>query len=440
VATLDQALDLLRRSDRSFQRTQHRRRRVLLALALTVGPIYLGGLALAVILLIRVWQGGDWLIDFWGPVMSALIFPVVIARVTIYEDSRKPLFEPIAALRDALRRGDDARAPKVNPPAGSAELPPPTSVATGRIGPVRRASGMAGLVAILCAVGALVLLAICVPAFLTTNMGQAGVIGAAISAAALLPTALLLLLYGMRSYGRFSVTVDEAGLRWRTPSGRRQRLAWADAYALFELHRTASLATNPETQYAALGTRTALAWRLPNARTELRERTQSAALCRAITERTGLPLHNATAETMRIVGEVSPEAPGAQRRSTVPKDEVRRRFKVLGILAAPALVVAVIAGGLQVYQPRYYDAFYGQATAHSPLATDPLTQDDGVWPVADEATFAGGAYHIAEYSWEPVPRTYDTNSAWTVVVRCAGLALAFRPGRQGGPTSQTETV
>jgi hypothetical protein len=38
------------------------------------------------------------------------------------------------------------------------------------------------------------------------------------------------------------------------------------------------------------------------------------------------------------------------------------------------------------------------------------------------------------------PELVDTNSAWTVVVRCAGLALAFRPGRQGGPTSQTETV
>lgn len=421
MASMDKVLDLLRRSDGSFRGTQHRQRRVLLTLALTVGPIYLGTLVLAVVLLIRTWQGGDWLVEFWGPFAATAPFSTSLIRVAIYDDDRKPLFAPAAELRNAVRRADDAVAPKVEPPAGASEISAPSPFSGGRIGPVRRTTSMAGLVAIICGVAVLVVLAIWVPAFLSTGVGDVGVRGAGISTAALLPLACLLFLYGARAYGRFTINLDAAGLRWRTPGGQRVRLTWADAYALFEVHRTASLATNPETQYAALGTRSALAWRLPNARAESRERTSSAEQCRAITEHAGLPLRDVTAEAMRVVGQAKQTPLGPKNRAGVPKVEVRRRFKMLGIIASPVLVVGLVAGGLQIYQPHYYENLYTQARAHAPTYTDPLTSDMGNWPTGSHASFAGGACNFAldDQTWqvdELAPKTND-NSLIEVTTR-----------------------
>jgi hypothetical protein len=58
VANLDNVLGLLRRSDHSFHRTARRQRWVMIAGALTIGALYVGGIVAVINNLIRVWQGG----------------------------------------------------------------------------------------------------------------------------------------------------------------------------------------------------------------------------------------------------------------------------------------------------------------------------------------------------------------------------------------------
>ena len=387
---MDQVLDLLRRSDRSFRRARGAYRRLLIALLLVVGPFYIGSLIFAGVGLVHAWQGGDWLEMFWLPFAIAAPFATSLTKFAVIPDDRQVLYQPIADLRVAIRSGDEALAPKAELAVSAA---PPLFDPTGRtrIGPLRRPQSTAGTVYMICGGLALMALIISVPAAIAAGSSLA----ALIVSATLAPLACLLLLVGVRTLGSFSVNADASGLRWRRPSGRRVHLAWTDAHALFEVHRIAGLYGNPETHFVVSGERAALAWRLPNAILATAASARSADLCRLVTEHTGLPLRNATTEAQRIASQAEPKLVfGVRMQSKPSSHEIRRRFKMLGLIASPALLLALVGGGLQLAQPAYYEHLYAQAHSHAPIHIDPMTSDIGYWPAGKNASFTSGAYTV----------------------------------------------
>jgi MFS family permease len=197
---MDQVLDLLRRSDRSFRRARGAHRRLLIALLLVVGPFYIGSLIFAGIGLVHAWQGGDWLEMFWHPFAIAAPFATSLTKFAVIPDDRQVLYQPIADLRVAIRSGDEALAPKSEPAVSAA---PFVFGPTGRVrvGPLRRPQSTAGTVYMICGGLALMALIISVPA----AMAAGSLLAALIVSASLAPLAGLLLLLGARTLGSFSV-------------------------------------------------------------------------------------------------------------------------------------------------------------------------------------------------------------------------------------------
>ena len=415
MAKMDQVLDLLRRSDRSFHRARSAHRRLLIALLLVIGPFYLGALIFAVVGLVHACQGGDWLEMFWLPFAIAAPFATSITKFAVIPDDRQALYQPVTDLRAAIRSGDEALAPKAEPADSAA---PFVFDPTGRVrvGPLRRPPSTAGTVYMICGGLALMALIISVPAAMAAGSSLAVLV----VSTSLAPLAGLLLLLGARTLGSFNVRADTHGLRWRRPSGSPARLAWTEVHALYEVHRIAGLFGNPETHFVVAGERAALAWRLPNANQSTLASVRSADLCRVVTENTGLPLRNATTEAMRIAGQAEPMLPVARSGGNkVPRAEVLRRLKILGLISSPALVLALTAGGLQLYQPNYYEHLYDQAQSHAPLYSNSFDQPDADWPTSSDAMFVEGTYQLTEDVTEPVPHMYN-NALYEVTGKVYG--------------------
>src|SRR5260370_28639361 len=114
---LNDALALLSLNDRQFARAWRRSRRPLGWLAiisLVINVVFLG---FAIIVLIRAWQGGDWLSNYWVPVLSTGQSFLLTVRLALWRDQRARLYAPLAELRETLRIGDNTRAPLLSLPA-----------------------------------------------------------------------------------------------------------------------------------------------------------------------------------------------------------------------------------------------------------------------------------------------------------------------------------
>jgi hypothetical protein len=429
MAQIEAVLDLLRRTDRQFTRTQRRYPRIRLAMYLFVGSIYCFALSVLIPMLVKTWQGGDWL-AFWAAAMPMAAIGASSVRVIVWTDPRAELYAPLAALRDAARTGDSTLAPTEVAPRDALESSLPLNDTT-RIGPLRRPVGTAPLVLVGLGVLKLAILAVAGPYALATG----SLLAAAILFATLFPAGALLALLGGRAWSPLYVRTDTQGARWRLPSGRLARIAWQDARAFFQIRYSPRWGAARATQYVLDAGQAVLSWRVIDVRADAQADAPNTAIswqfCRIITERTGLPLRDLSVEALRIA---SLSGPGSKPHPS--RAEVWRRLRVLGVVLLPFLVLASVAVALMLYGPWYYAGLYAQAHAHRPLYTDALAAYDGDWPVTAGATFKGGAYQLTNGPtlntvYMPAPRTYNdalfevsarTNSGYEL----GGVGLAIQ--------------
>src|SRR5258706_12248548 len=220
--------DLLARSDRSFARTQHRMRTIKLWILGIVGCLYVGFLVLFAVAFVVVWHEGDWL-SYWAVLASVGPIGVGVARVALWRDSRADLFAPIAELRQAIRDGDETRAPVAETsrePSGDVPADP------SRLGPLRRPTAT-GAVATLWSLAVLALVVPCVGVPLALGAGNGHL--ALLLVAAALPPGIICILLGRRFISPLFVRIDPDGLRWRRPLGLTAFAAWRDAQSFFAL-------------------------------------------------------------------------------------------------------------------------------------------------------------------------------------------------------------
>jgi hypothetical protein len=418
--------DLLARSDRSFARTQHRLRTIKVWILGPFGCLYVGSLVYWTVAFVAVWHDGDWLF-YWAGLMGVAPIGIGFARFALWRDSRADLFAPVAQLRQAIRDGDETLAPVAETPR---EPTSDVSSDPSRLGPLRRPAAT-GTIATLWVIAALVLLVPCVGVPLALGAGN-GSLALLFAAAGLLP-GLVCALLGWCLLSPLFVRSDHDGLRWRRPIGLVAFVAWRDAKGLFSLTYASPFANDRETLYVLDGSTATLVWRA-GADTESVASLRSPALmlCQLITEYAGLPLRDVTAQAKRIAlgseGTVPHTSPGARTlvgASHLPGEEIRHRFRMLGVALSPFLTLALVSLGAMVGQAPYFEHLYVQAHSHVALYRDALTHADGDWPDNAFSHFEKGVYHVQQTeNW-----TYPTD---VVAPHRYDHALVEVSGRTGG--------
>lgn len=367
------------------------------------GCLYIGSLVLSVIAFMTAWHGGDWL-WYWVAFLSSSQLGFPLARVALWRDGRASLFGPVAELRQAIQNGDDTVATVV----GSSLIGSRNVFAeSGWIGPLRRPAAW-GTIATLWSIAVLALAVYCVGVPLALGAGNRLV--ALLLAGAGLALGLVCVLLVWRVLGPLYVRIGIDGLRWRSPFGRMAFAPWRDARRYFSLTYARPLSSDRETLYALNGDTVALAWREGSATmSATSSHSPSLELRHLITERTGLPLRDVTAQAKRI-------ALGARIQSGVSrpsKTEITHRLRVAGVVLSPFLLLALVSLIAMLGQAPFNEYLYARAHAHAALYHDPLTRANGAWPDNAFSHFDQGAYHLQRsendefQTYVAVPGRYD---------------------------------
>lgn len=306
MSQMSEVTDLLIRTDQDFDYTQRRSRRTKVLLCAILGPFYVAAIVGSVFLLVRLWQGADPLIQFWVPFTFSISFAIHLTRffVACSSDSRAPLFAPVAAFRQAIHAGDITLAPLAtddSPPA----LDLLSATATNRIGPLRRPMKWSNpfVVRALTLLVAAILVA---PPTLAAFSVQAGMI---LGVALLLPTAISCL-FAYRTVGPVHVRVDADGLRWPRLLGGYHRLLWRGAQSLIQFGDVSMFIDDRKTTFILYGAKRVFTWQITGGAWRQRARVASQSLLRALSQHTGLPLRDTSAEVRRLAYQVQdPIAP-----------------------------------------------------------------------------------------------------------------------------------
>ncbi|HEU4785252.1 MAG TPA: hypothetical protein VFS83_18080 [Ktedonobacterales bacterium] len=206
-------------------------------------------------------------------------------------------------------------------------------------------------------------------------------------------------------------------------------MAWRDATSFFTLSPAFVFANGRATLYVLQCGPRVLAWRADADTKSLASLySPSRKLQQLITEYTGLPLRDVTAQAEQIAwgpGEElgafggstlqSPLRPLSSRgarvqtrlqasvlasmRRTVSHStarEIGHRFRVLGVVLSPFLILTLVSLVAMLGQAPYFDHLYAEAHAHRAVYRDALTQANSDWPVNAFAHFAQGGYHFQE--------------------------------------------
>ncbi|HEX8035624.1 MAG TPA: hypothetical protein VF510_17330, partial [Ktedonobacterales bacterium] len=345
-------------------------------------------------------------------------------------------------LRQAIRDGHETLAPVAETSRESAS---DVSVDSGRLGPLRRPAAT-GTVATLWGIAVLMLLVPCVGSPFALAAGNGPL---ALLLAVGLPLALVCILLGWCLISPLYVCIDLDGPRWRRPFGLTAFAAWRDAKSFFSLTDARPFGNDREMLYVLDCGSVTLAWRAGAAITPLASlHTPSLHLAQRITAYTGLPLRDVTAQAKHIAqgpaGEVPQTAPGARRfvsASHLPREEVRHRWRMLGVVVSPFLVLALVSLVAMLVQAPYYDHLYAQAHSYGARYRDALTHADGDWPDNAFSHFANGVYHFQQaenqnyLTYVTAPRQYDralveVSGRTGGKFRLGGVGLAISsPGR-----------
>ena len=378
------------------------------------GCLYVGSLVFYAVSFVAVWHEGDWL-SYWAAFLGVGPLGLGFARVALWRDSRADLFAPVAELRQAIRDGDNTIAPVAE------TLREPTSDASAdpsRLGPLRRPTAT-GTVATLWGIAVLVLLVPCIGVPLALAAGNGHL--ALLLAAAGLPPGLVCILLGWRFISPLFVRIDLDGLRWRRPLGLTAFAAWRDAKSFFSLTYSPPFAHDRATLYVLDYGTVTLAWRT-GAATKLGSSLHSPSLQlrQLITEYTGLPLRDVTAQAKHIAQGSEVGAPHTSRgasmlvRASHPtKEEVRHRLRVAGLVLSPFLILALVSLVAMLVQAPYEEHLYVQAHSHVALYRDALTHVDGDWPDNAFSYFDQGVYHFQQsanrsyLTYVVAPHRYD---------------------------------
>lgn len=417
MSEMSQVIDLLARTDHDFEYTQRRLHRTKILLYVILGPLYALVLGFAVAMLIRLWQGGD-PFQFWIPFVFSASFALhsVKLYVSLASDSRTPFFSPVAALRESIRTGDTTLAPIVTDNAPL--IADPSPAATTRIGPLRRPMKWSNPFLVL-ALTLLVAAAIGVPPTLAYASIQAGV---NLAIALLVPAAIFCLL-AYRAIGPVRVRVDDEGLRWPRLLGGQHRLLWRDAQSLIQLGDVRLFLDDRKTTYIFYSPKRVFTWNITGSSRRQRERAASQSLTRAISQHTGLPLRDVSTEARKI----SFELPISLPPHKLSPQERTYRFRVLGVVLLPFIIIGLLAGSISFLQPVYFGYLYAHSHASTPLYADPLTHKDSDWPETDIVRFAGGGYIITHdletHGFHPTlipPPHHYNNALYEVTARASG--------------------
>ncbi len=424
-------LDLLTRTNQDFDHTQHRSRRARRTLYVILGPLYTAAIAGAVFLLLRLIQGEESL-TIWVGLMPLISFSIHLAQlfISFNSDSRAPFFTPVATLRDAIRTGDATLAPTVTESAAPA-LTPSASSPT-RIGPLPRPIKWSSLLIVL-AIGAPVILTIAVPLLFAYVSIQAG----AITGVTLLLIATVSGLLAYRKYSPVYVRVDSQGLRWRRLFGGHHHLTWQSAQALVQIANFSSYFGESKTAFILYGADRIFTWNVTGP--AWHERAATLSLIHTITQHTSLPLRDISTEVKRIT--FGAKSPVPTNKAT--PQERKYRFRVLGIVVTPFIIIALVAGAIQIAEPFYFEHVYTQSHASAPLYADPLTHKDSDWPETAEARFTSASYTVTHdlelfgfHSSLILPPHRYNNALYVVTARSYGdteAGLAIRGARSSQP-------
>jgi hypothetical protein len=431
---LNDALALFSLNDRQFARAWRRSRRPLGWLAIISLVINILFLGFVVIALIRAWQGGDWLLNYWVPVLSTGQSFLLTARLALWRDQRARLYAPLAELRETLRIGDNTRAPLIFLPADTGI----TQGSTRHIGSLQRPRTNAGNILLWLVLVSLLLILVA-GALIVSGHGDVAII---VSVAILVPTGLVA---GWCNWALrpFTVMVGEDGIRWRRLSGRRATLRWEEIRVFYSLHGRIHLLSGKETIYLVDGGASVLVWR-DGKRQRDSARQASQRLASLIAEHTGKPLHDATEAAEKVLTQPTPEEiaanepPSVTLGITMATAEKRRRNKALGVGLGAFLALVTISGSVEVAQPHYFELLYQRAHAHQPLYADPLTRADADWPTSARTSFNKGALLATDDTFKdespifvPSPRHVD-NALYVVTAR-TGAVLPNDAYQFGGP-------
>lgn len=434
---LNDALAVLSLNDRQFARAWRRSRRPLGRLAIISLVINIVFLGFAVIALIRVWQGGDWLQNYWMPVLSTGQSFLLTVRLALLRDQRARLYAPLAELRETLRVGDNTRAPLIF-------LPADTGIMQGNkrhIGPLQRPRTNAGIILLWLVLVLLVLLLLILVAgaLIVFEHGDVAII---VSVATLVPTGLVAgwCIWALRP---FSVMVGEDGIRGRRLSGRRATLRWEEICAFYSLHGWIHLLSGKETFYLVDGGASVLVWR-DGKRQRDSARQASQRLASLIAEHAGKPLRDATEAAEKVLTQPTPEEVAANEPPSVTLDitmstaEKRRRYKALGIGLGAFLALVAISGSVELVQPRYFELLYQRAHGHQPLYSDALTHADADWPTSARTSFSESALLATDDTFKDespifVPSPRHADNALYVVTARTGAVVPRDDYQFGGP-------
>lgn len=415
----------------AMERMRARAARSRRLLTIVYTGIYVAYLALALFFLWRAWETTRWF-NFW----SLAFLSVLVIEVPLLGTFRIPrrAASAIAAtnadapsiLRRAAASGDERLAPPAatQPPAlAPTEAPAEAAV----IGPLRRLErGLDAFQRIFAWVMPILVILVIVgvifnPLLEDPSFPQLPLFNIPDGVFIFIPggIAVLLLIIGYArifNRGRFHVTADESGLRWRE-GGASRRIPWASVRAFWTTAYSGVSSTLPRTAYVVDGGDTPLIWTIsPAARG--RARSASDLLCRLIVTRAAVPLRDvsplaaalAQAGTspvrLRALGiptdalpDLTPPRPGAPR---APRSALLRRL-ALAILVPLIPLAAVFGSGYlaQQRQPGYFASLPARLHATIPLYHDPLTSPSGDWRALGagpdgpiHAEYADGAYRL----------------------------------------------
>jgi hypothetical protein len=210
------------------------------------------------------------------------------------------------------------------------------------------------------------------------------------------------------------------------------------------------------------GEREALIWRVDGEHGAPHDGVGTLTLWTLILDRTGLRLRDLSVEAHIISAKAAPHlAPvsgtagraqkpgiesglsvrppvGAMATATQGSElaqggEVKRRFKTLGIIGSPAILLVVASLVLMLAQRPYFEWQCAQSHSHAPRYTSSLAQSDGLWSALPYTRFNNGALEfIEDTSYEPMiallqPSPQDGLYEVTTTI-AQGLILVARDG------------
>ncbi len=358
---------LLSLTDGQFKRALWRLRHLKAWLLAPLFIIHAGSLVGDTIWLLNVWRGDDWL-NFWMPFVFTAQFSIAVARLSSWRNERAHLYAPVAELRDAVRTGDETRAPRKEIPSGDDA----NIFGVTRVGPLNRPKNNAAVI-LLCLVVVPVFLAM---ADFFVVAGGYGFAATILSIAVLAPT-IVVALWCVWALRPFSVSVYDVGMRWRRLSGRQVSLRWSQVRAFYCVYGRPRGLADLETFYALDFGSSVLTWREIDSTSLTVEQKASQRLARIITRCSGLPLRDLSSEAKRLESLLPADVEETESLAVktgllISRAQQRRRIKILFRVLAPVLVFAAISGGLEIGQPWYFAVLYQQAP-RSPHAHHTLT-------------------------------------------------------------------